>query len=121
MLKRMWSKGNTHPLLVGKQTCTTTLEISMVVSQRIGNPPTSGSSNTTLGHRPKRCLIILQDLCPIMFIAALFVIVSTQKQARCPSTEEWIKKIKNICRKSYQNNSEFSMESLKAVEPITML
>ena len=28
-----------------------------------------------------------------MFIAALFVIVKTWKQPRCPSTEEWIKKL----------------------------
>ena len=60
MLERMWSKGNTHPLLVGMQTCTTTLEISMAVSQKIGNQPTSGSSNITLWHIPKRCSIILQ-------------------------------------------------------------
>ena len=37
MLKRMWSKGNTHPLLVGMQTCSSTLENSMVVSQKIVN------------------------------------------------------------------------------------
>jgi hypothetical protein len=28
-----------------------------------------------------------------MFIAALFVIAGNQKQWRCPSTEEWIKKM----------------------------
>ena len=28
-----------------------------------------------------------------MFIAALFTIARTQKQPRCPSTSEWIKKI----------------------------
>ncbi|CAO2633994.1 hypothetical protein LEMLEM_LOCUS22485, partial [Lemmus lemmus] len=32
----------------------------LAVSQNIGNQPTSGSSNTTLGHIPKRRSIILQ-------------------------------------------------------------
>ena len=31
-----------------------------------------------------------------MFIAALFAIVRTWKQPRCPSTEEWIKKMWHI-------------------------
>ena len=31
-----------------------------------------------------------------MFIAALFVIVRTWKQPRCPSIEEWLKKVWNI-------------------------
>ena len=28
-----------------------------------------------------------------MFIAAIFTIVKTQKQSKCPSLEEWVKKI----------------------------
>ena len=60
MLERMWSNRNTPPLLVGMQTYTTTLEISMEISQKIGNQPTSGHSNTTLGHIPKNFSIILQ-------------------------------------------------------------
>ena len=31
-----------------------------------------------------------------MFIAALFTIARTRKQPRCPSTDEWIKKLWNI-------------------------
>ena len=31
-----------------------------------------------------------------MFIAALFVILRTWKQPRCPSIEEWLKKVWNI-------------------------
>ena len=42
------------------QTCATTLENSVAVSQKIGNQPTSGSSNTSLGNIPKRCPIVLQ-------------------------------------------------------------
>ena len=43
-------KGNTHSLLVGMQICTTTLDISVAVTQKIENQPISGSNNTTLEH-----------------------------------------------------------------------
>ena len=36
-----------------------------------------------------------------MFIAALFTIARTWKQPKCPSTDEWIKKMWNIYRKEY--------------------
>ncbi|ERE82814.1 hypothetical protein H671_2g7168 [Cricetulus griseus] len=58
MLERMWRKGNTPLLLVGMQTHTATLEISMVVPQENGIQSTSRSSNSTLRHIPKRCTII---------------------------------------------------------------
>ena len=34
-----------------------------------------------------------RDTCIPLFIAALFTITRTQKQSRCPSTDEWIKKL----------------------------
>jgi hypothetical protein len=34
-----------------------------------------------------------KDMCSTMFIAALFIIARNRKQPRCPSTEEWIKKM----------------------------
>ena len=37
--------------------------------------------------------IIRKDTCTPMFIAALFTIARTWKQLKCPSTEEWIKKM----------------------------
>ena len=54
------SKGNTPPLLVGMQTCTTTLDINLSVSQKIGNQSISRPHNSTPGHIPKGCSIILQ-------------------------------------------------------------
>ena len=36
MLARMWRKRNTPPLLLGLQTGTTTLDISLVFPQKIG-------------------------------------------------------------------------------------
>ena len=36
---------------------------------------------------------IEKDTCTPMFIAALFTIAKTRKQPRCPSTDEWIKRL----------------------------
>jgi hypothetical protein len=52
MLVRMWRKRNTPPLLVGLQTGTTTLEISLAVPQKVGH---STSWVTTTGHIPRKC------------------------------------------------------------------
>ena len=35
--------------------------------------------------------LIWKDTCTSMFIAALFTIVKTWKQPKCPSTDEWVK------------------------------
>ena len=37
-----------------------------------------------------------EESCTTMFIAALFTIVRTWKQSKCPSTDEWIKKMWHI-------------------------
>ena len=34
-----------------------------------------------------------KDTCPLMFIAALFTIAKAWKQPKCPSTEDWIRKM----------------------------
>jgi hypothetical protein len=91
MLVRMWRKRNTPQLLVGLQACTTTLEISLAVPQKIGHSTTGGSRNTSPGHVPTG----KKDTCCTMFIAALFIIARSWKEPRCPSTEEWIQK-KNV-------------------------
>ena len=38
-----------------------------------------------------------------MFIAALFTIVGTWKQPKCPSTDEWIKKMWHIYTMEYHS------------------
>ena len=94
MLARMWRKRNTPPLLVGLQACTTTLEISRAVPQKIGHSTTGGSSNTSSGHHlPEYVPTGKKDTCSTMFIAAFFIIVRSRKEPSCPSTEEWIQKM----------------------------
>ena len=55
----MWSKGNTPALLVGMQTCTATLKISMAVSQKLGIL-LAQDLGTLLGHIPKLFTVIPQ-------------------------------------------------------------
>ena len=45
-----------------------------------------------LGIYPEQTKIE-KDTCIPLFIAALFTIARTLKQPRCPSTDEWIKKL----------------------------
>ena len=45
--------------------------------------------------------IIQKDSCTTMFIAALFIIVRTWKQPKCPSTDGWIKKMWHIYTMKY--------------------
>ena len=40
--------------------------------------------------------MILKHTCVSMFIVALYTVARTWKQPKCPSTEEWIKKIWHI-------------------------
>ena len=45
-----------------------------------------------LGVYPEKT-IIQKESCTTTFIAALFTIARTWKQPKCPSTDEWIKKM----------------------------
>ena len=45
-----------------------------------------------LGIYPEKT-ITQKDTCPPMFTAALFTIARTWTQPKCPSTDEWIKKM----------------------------
>ena len=45
-----------------------------------------------LGIYPEKTMI-QKESCTTMFIAALFTIARTWKQPKCPSTDEWIKKM----------------------------
>ena len=57
-----------------------------------------------LGIYPRDALSYYKSVCSTMFIAALFVIASTWKQPRCPSMEEWIKKVWKIYTLEYYSS-----------------
>ena len=53
-----------------------------------------------LGIYPEKT-IIQKETCTTIFTAALFTIARTGKQAKCPSTDEWIKKMWRIYTMEY--------------------
>ena len=53
-----------------------------------------------LGIYPEKT-IIQKDTCTPMFIVALFTIARSWKQPKCPSTDEWIKKMWYIYTMDY--------------------
>ena len=53
-----------------------------------------------LGIYPEKT-IIQKEYCTTMFIAALFTIARTRKQPKCPSTDDWIKKMWHIYAMGY--------------------
>ena len=53
-----------------------------------------------LGIYPEKNMV-QKDTCTPMFTAALFTIAKTWKQPKCPSTEEWIKKMWYIYTMEY--------------------
>ena len=77
-----------------------TLEKSMEVPQKIKNRSTLWLSNRTARNLPKRYRISLgmdmlmhRGTCTPMFIAALSTRAKLWKEPKCPSTDEWIKKL----------------------------
>ena len=66
-----------------------------------------------------------KDTCIPLFIAALFTIARTWKQPRCPSTDEWIKKLWYIYTMEYysaikRNEFESVLMRQMNLEPIIL-
>ena len=92
MLEKVWRKGNPLALLVGMQALWRTVW-SFLKKLRIELP--YDPAIPLQGIQPEKT-IIQKESCTTMFIAALFMIARTWKQPKCPSTDEWIKKIWHI-------------------------
>jgi hypothetical protein len=101
MLARIRKKRNSPPLLVGLQTGTTTLEISLTVPQKIGHSTPEDSEIPLLGIYPEDTPTYNKDTCTTMFISDLFIIARSLKEPRCPLTEKLIQKMWNIYRMEY--------------------
>ena len=55
-----------------------------------------------LGIYPKDTVVVKRRAtCTPMFIAALSTIAKLLKESRCPSTDDWIKKLWSICTVEY--------------------
>src|SRR5574339_474505 len=122
MLERVWRKGNPLTLLVGMQTTTATMENSVEIPSKTGNRTALSSSNPMLGIHTEETRIE-RDTCTPMFTAALFIIARTWKQPRCPSADEWIRKLWFIDTMEYysaikKNTFESVLMRWMKLEPI---
>ena len=94
MLARLWREGNPSTLLVGMQTGAATVENSMEFPQKLKMELPFDPASPLLGLYTKNPEAPIQkNLCTPMFIAAQFTIAKCWKQPRCPSVNEWIKKL----------------------------
>ena len=96
MLERVWRKGNSLAQLMEMYLDTVTMENSMEISikkkkKKLGIKPYDPAI-PFLGIYPEKTKIE-KDTCIPMFIVSFFTIARTWKQPRCPSTDEWIKKL----------------------------
>ena len=90
--------------------------------KKLGIKPPYDPAIPLLGIYPEETKIE-RDICVPLFIAALFTIARTWKQPRCPSTDEWIKKLLYIYTMGYysaikRNNFESALMRLMNLEPI---
>ena len=102
MLERVWRKGNPLTLLVGMQTSTAAMENSGRFPKKLEielpyDPALPLLSIHTEETRSER------DTCTPMFITALFIIARTWTQPRCPSADEWIRKLWYIYTMEYHS------------------
>jgi len=68
--------------------------------KKLGIKPPYDPAIPLLGIYPEETKIE-RDTCIPLFIATLFTIARTWKQSRCPSTDEWIKKLWYIYTMKY--------------------
>ena len=94
MLARMWRNGNPLALLMGMQTGAATLENNVEVPQKIKNRSTQDPAIALLRIYPRDTgVLIHRGTCTPMFTSALSTITKLWKEPKCPSTDEWIKKM----------------------------
>jgi hypothetical protein len=99
MLVRMCQNKDPYTLLVGMQITITTMESSMEI-------PKKAKDRTAvillLGTYPKECKMgYNRDTYIQTFITALFTTAKFWKQPRCPTTDEWVKRMRYIYTKKY--------------------
>ena len=90
----MWRKGSPLTLLVRIQAGTATFENNMEVPQDIKHRAILRPTNCTTGYLPHRHRVMKRrGTCIPMFIAAMSIIAKLWKEPRCPSADEWTKKM----------------------------
>ena len=100
MLERVWRKGNPLTLLVGMQTIQPLWRTVWRFLKKLEIELPNDPAIPLLGIYIKETRIE-RDTCTPMFISALFIIARTWKQPRCPSADEWIRKLWYIYTMEY--------------------
>ena len=91
MLERVWRKGNPLTLLVGMQLVQPLWRTVWRFLKKLQMELPYDPAIPLLGIHTEETRIE-RDITP-MFITALFIIARTWKQPRCPSADEWIRKL----------------------------
>ena len=92
MLERVWRKGNPPALLVGEHCWCSLWRTVWRFLKKLKIELPYDPAIPLLGIYPEKT-IIQKESCTRMFIAALFTTARTWKQPKCPSTDEWRKKM----------------------------
>ena len=122
MLERVWRKENALALLVAFKWIQPLWKTVWRFLKKLGIKPPYDPAISLLGIYPEETKIE-KDTCVPLFTAALFTITRTWKQPRCPSTDEWIKKLWYIYTMEYysvikRNTFESVLMRWMNLEPI---
>ena len=94
MLAKIQRKGNPSTLLVGMQTGAVIVETVWNCLKKLKMELPLDPAIPLLGLYPKNPESPIQkNLCTPMSIAAQFIVTKCWKQPKCPSVNEWIKKL----------------------------
>ena len=92
MPERVWRKGNTLALLLECKLIQPLWKTVWRFLKKLGIKPPYDPAIPVLGTHHEETKIE-RDTCITLFTAALCTIARTWKQPKCPSTDEWIKKL----------------------------
>jgi hypothetical protein len=81
-------KDNTPPFWGGLQSATTTLEIVWWFFRKLDIVLPEDPDMPLLGTYPEDAPTYNKDICSTMIIAVSFIVATSLKEPRCPSTEE---------------------------------
>ena len=91
------------------------MENSMEIPQKIKNRTTIQSRNSLPNIYLKIMkTLIPKGICTLKFMAALFTVAKIWKQPKCPSTDEWIKKMWHIYIYIYEVEYCSAIERMKS-------
>ena len=122
MLERVWRKGNPLTLLVGSKLVQPLWRTVWRFLKKLQIELPYDPAIPLLGIHTEETRIERDTFTPV-FITALFIIARTWKQPRCPSADEWIRKLWYIYSMQYysaikKNTFESVLMRWTKLEPI---